>query len=141
MKRYAVLFVALMLLIAVPPVSAAKPRVRSVPKSGGGGGGVAAASYSRAKLSRATRSVVVTFLNLANVSSVTYTLSYTANGISQGAVGTITPAGDTDTRDLYFGTCSHGVCTPHYGIKNAVLLIETQLKNGRTNSKRYRIRM
>jgi hypothetical protein len=56
-------------------------------------------------------------------------------------MGSITPAGSTDSRDLYFGTCSHGVCTPHRGIQGATLLIETQLKSGKTHVKRYRIKV
>jgi hypothetical protein len=79
---------------------------------------------------------------LGSVSKITYTLSYTANGIEQGAVGSLIPSGSaTDTRDLYFGTCSHGVCTPHRGIQNATLLVETSLKSGRRNIKRYRIKI
>lgn len=137
MKVLIILLLALSLLAL--PVEAAKPRVRT---SGAKSSGTVATGYSRAKLSRATNSVVVTFMNLGNVSRVTYTLSYTANGIEQGAVGSLVPSGSgTETRDLYFGTCSHGVCTPHRGIRNAVLLVETQLKNGRTNTKRYRIRI
>lgn len=121
------------------PVEAAKPRVRT---SGTKSTGAAATGYSRAKLSRPTNSVVVTFMNLGNVSRVSYTLSYTANGIDQGAVGSLVPSGAaTETRDLYFGTCSHGVCTPHRGIRSAVLLVETVTSSGRTNTKRYRIKI
>lgn len=119
------------------PAHAAKVRIRA-PRVRAAAG----VSFSSAKLSRATNSVVVTFLNLTRAKSVTYTLSYTANGISQGVVGTLTPVGQTsDTRDLYFGTCSKGVCTPHYAIRNATLTVETTLTNGTTNVKRYRIKV
>jgi hypothetical protein len=139
MKLLVILLLTVVTLTVAPSTYAAKSRVRtSVVKSGGGGGG---AGYSKAKLSRATNSVVLTFLNLGNVSRITYTLSYAANGIEQGAMGSLVPSGAaTDTRDLYFGTCSHGVCTPHRGIQKAVLLVETQLTSGRTHVKRYRIR-
>jgi hypothetical protein len=66
---------------------------------------------------------------------------YTANGIDKGDVGSLTPTGTTESRDFYFGTCSHGVCTPHYNIRDASLLIETTLKNGRINTKRYLIKI
>lgn len=121
-----------------PSVSAAKARVRTATSKSTGSVGT---GYSKAKLSRSTNSVVVTFINLGSVSKVTYTLSYTANGVEQGAMGSLVPSGSTDTRDLYFGTCSHAVCTPHRGIQNASLLIETKLKSGGTNTKRYRIRI
>ncbi|MFZ5535579.1 MAG: hypothetical protein ACOY3M_05525 [Patescibacteria group bacterium] len=138
MKAITIFLLTVVFGAAVTPVLAAKPRVRGGAKSAV----VSSASgYSKARLSRATNSVVVTFINLGSVSRVTYTLSYTANGIEQGAVGSITPAGTTDSRDLYFGTCSHGVCTPHRGIQNATLLIETQLKSGKMNVKRYRIKI
>jgi len=141
MKILGIVFLSLAFACIVPTASAAKPRTRSVApvKSGGG---VASTGYSRAKLSRGTNSVVVTFVNLGKVAKVTYTLSYTANGIEQGVVGSLTPAGvATDTRDLYFGTCSHGVCTAHRGIQKAVLIVETKLTTGRTNVKRYRIKI
>lgn len=139
MRLFIILLLALISLITAPVTLAAKPRVRTaVSKSSG----AVATGYSKAKLSRGTNSVVVTFLNLGNVSKVTYTLSYTANGIEQGAMGSVTPAGSsTDSRDVYFGTCSHGVCTPHRGIQNAVLLVETHLTSGRIHIKRYRIKI
>lgn len=140
MKFIHLLFLALAFSFMTPTVLAAKPRVPSAApvKSGA----VSSTGYSRAKLSRGTNSVVVTFTNLGKVSKITYTLSYTANGIEQGVVGSLTPSGAaTDSRDLYFGTCSHGVCTAHRGIQKAVLVVETQLTSGRTNVKRYRIKI
>lgn len=119
--------------------NAAKPRVKSAPgttiKRATG------TSYSSAKLSRGTNSVIVTFLSLDKANRSSYTLSYDSNGISQGVVGSLSPSGTTDSRDLYFGTCSHGVCTPHYNITNAALVITTTLKSGATNTKRYRIKV
>ena len=98
-------------------------------------------SYSQAKLSRATHSVVLTLTNLATVSRVDYVLHYTANGLSQGAIGSAVSGGkSTDSRDLYFGTCSKGVCTPHANITNAKLTVTTTLKSGKIHSKRYLIK-
>lgn len=128
------LFIASSLFFEVPAY-AARARVRRI-----GGTRVAGIAYSSARLSRSTNSVVLTFLNLNQVKSVTYTLSYIANGIPQGAVGTLAVTGQaTDSRDLYFGTCSHGVCTAHYNLKNVTLLVEITLTSGRTYTKRYRI--
>lgn len=138
MRLLGVFLLCFVTFFLVPHASAAKPRVRS---SGVLRTGAVTTGYSKAKLSRATNSVVVTLMNLGNVSRVTYTLSYAANGIEQGAMGSLVPSGSTDSRDLYFGTCSHGVCTPHRGIQKAVLLIETQLKSGKTHVKRYRIKI
>lgn len=121
-----------------PPAFAAKPRVRKSSTTSR----VRGISYSSARLSRPTHSVIVTFLNLGSVRKVTYTLSYTASGIAQGVMGSLIPSGQaTDTRDLYFGTCSKGVCTPHYTIRNAVLTVTTTLTSGGANVKRYRLKV
>ncbi len=138
MKFIVLFLVSLSLTIIAPHAEAAKPRVRATSSKSTS---AVTSGYSKAKLSRNTNSVVVTFVNLTNVSRITYTLSYTANGIEQGAMGSLVPSGVTDSRDLYFGTCSHGVCTPHRGIQKATLIIETQLKSGKTNIKRYRIKI
>ena len=133
------LAVFLPLFSGVSPVYAAKARmqksasVRSTKAPAG-------TAYSSAKLSAASRSVTVSFMNLGNVSKVSYLLNYTGSGQSQGVGGAITPSGATDSRDLYFGTCSKGVCTPHYSIKNASLTITATLKSGGTRTKRYTLR-
>lgn len=126
-------FVLMILLSFAPSVSAAKKRIR-IRATG--------VSYSQARLSRQTNSIVLTLIHLENVSNVSYALSYTANGVGQGVMGSFAPSGQaTDSRDLYFGTCSKGVCTPHYGIQNASLLVTTTVKNGASNIKRYRIKI
>lgn len=117
-----------------PSIYAAKKRIRVAAPRG--------TSYSSARLSRATNSIVLTLLNLGKVAKVTYVLSYNGSGREQGVVGTLAPTGQaTDSRDLYFGTCSHGVCTPHYNIRNATLTVTTELTSGATNVKRYRIKV
>jgi hypothetical protein len=141
MKRVLILFFLSLASVGLfAPVQAAKPRVKkAVVKTNK----VAVTTgYSSARLSRGTNSVVVTFLNLSKVSRINYTLSYNANGVEQGVVGSLTPSGQaSDSRDLYFGTCSHGVCTAHRSITGATLTIETKLKSGGTHVKRYRIKI
>lgn len=120
----------LFLAFAKPqPVRALKKRVRAAP-----------AVYSSAKLSRGTHSVVATFYALAGVAKFEYALSYSANGIPQGVVGSFAASGQNDSRDLYFGTCSKGVCTPHYGITGASLTVTATLKGGATYIKRYALK-
>ena len=115
------------------PVLALKRRVRFK---------AAGITFSGAKLSRPTNSIILTLLNLNRVSKITYTLSYTASGVAEGVVGSITPTGQaTDSRDLYFGTCSRGVCTPHNNIANATLVVDTILITGAENRKLYRIKI
>lgn len=135
-KLLIILLLSVSVFVIHTEVRAARTRVRTTRSV------VAGVTYSSARLSRPTNSVVVTFLHLDRVSRVSYTLSYMANGISQGAMGSLAPAGQvSDSRDLYFGTCSHGVCTPHYNISGATLLVASTLKSGGTNTKRYRIKI
>jgi len=128
------LFLFLSLSLA-QPVFAAKIRVRK-PRAT-----KSSISYSSVSVSPSTHSVSLKLLNLSKVKSVTYELSYAAWDVPQGAMGTIAVAGQTtDGRDLYFGTCSHGVCTPHYGLSSqASLLVCTEMTNGTEWCKRYAI--
>lgn len=136
MRIAAALIVFLVLIMFPAPTMAAKKRVR-LPRPA-----VKTIPYSSARLSRPNHSVVVTLLNMSGVAKDTYMLSYMANGVPQGAMGTVSTHGDgSETRDLYFGTCSKGVCTPHYNIKNAILTITTELTNGSTFIKRYRLKI
>ena len=137
MKRYVLLAILFLIITATNEVYAAKARAG---KTGATGGTYVRGSYSTARLSRGTNSVVVSYINLGNVSKASYTLSYLGSGISQGVVGSLTPSGASDSRDLYFGTCSHGVCTPHYNIRNAKLVVTTYLKSGGRNVKLYKIK-
>lgn len=136
------LFIAsgVILLSTLPhPVYAAKLRVqKNVPAVKRGV--IAGVAFSSAKLSPASRSVVVSFMNLDKVSKISYLLNYVGSGNSQGVGGAIIPSGTTDSRDFYFGTCSKGVCTPHYNIKNASLTVTATLKSGRATTKRYILR-
>jgi len=130
MKRaLGVIALFLLFFFATKPAFALKKRIRA-----------ARAVYTSAKLSRPSHSVIITFYALPGVVRFDYTLSYSANGIPQGVVGSFTPAGQNESRDLYFGTCSHGVCTPHYGITDGSLTVTATVKGGATYIKRYIIR-
>jgi hypothetical protein len=136
MIKYLVFFVvAITFFVSLPnPVHAAKKRVFTPKKA-------VSVTYSSAKLSRSTNSIIATFKNLSKVKRIEYALSYSANGISQGVMGSFVPSGQpSENRDLYFGTCSKGVCTPHYGITNATLTVTTTLTSGATHTKRYVIK-
>jgi hypothetical protein len=130
-KIFSLLSIILLFLIFTKPepVFALKKRIRA-----------ARAVYSSAKLSRGTHSVVVTFYAIPGVTKFDYVLSYSANGIPQGVVGSFASTGQNDSRDLYFGTCSKGVCTPHYGITGASLTVTATLRSGATYIKRYALK-
>jgi hypothetical protein len=128
-KILALALIILVFPIFSKPAFALKKRIRA-----------ARAVYSSAKLSRGTHSVIVTFNAVPGVARFDYTLSYTANGIPQGVVGSFIPTGGSQPRDLYFGTCSHGVCTPHYGITGASLTVTATTRGGATYIKRYTLK-
>ena len=88
------------------------------------------------------RAINVTFTNLSIAASVNYTLSYDAKGIPQGAGGTLqNSATDPTTRELLFGTCSHGVCRYDSNIKNAKLVVTSTLSNGKRVIKVFRLKV
>lgn len=85
-------------------------------------------------------SLVVTFSNLKNVASISYTLIYTTNDQQEGAIGTVIPKGaNTASRTLLFGTCSKNVCRYHTNISDVTLEVSAKIKSGKTVSKTYYI--
>lgn len=89
------------------------------------------------------RAIIVTFSNLSIASSVNYTLSYSTRRTTQGASGTINPSASPDptSRELIFGTCSHGVCRYDTGITNARLVVTTTLKSGKKVVKSFKLKV
>ena len=59
------------------------------------------------------------------MNSVSYELSYESQGVMQGVTGTSVDVSGKDTfeRDLYLGTCSKNVCTPHLGVSKVSLVL------------------
>lgn len=84
--------------------------------------------------------LLMNFSNFESIESISYELIYDANGISQG-VGGIVTIGDIETKTLFFGTCSGGICTSHTNITNARLSIRSVLRDGTIVLKPYRIRV
>lgn len=87
------------------------------------------------------RGLLLSFSGLGSAVSITYTLTYTGNGMKQGVTGTVTPETAGEQRELLFGTCSHGVCHYHQDIKDARLVIDSKLSSGLTVRKPYRIKV
>lgn len=85
--------------------------------------------------------LVATLSNLEVADKVSYSLTYTQRGIQEGAGGSLTDLSGAQTRELLFGTCSHGVCRYHSGIKNARFVVTTTLKNGKKVSKLFRLKI
>ncbi|MBL7150770.1 hypothetical protein ISS86_02480 [Candidatus Microgenomates bacterium] len=85
--------------------------------------------------------LLINFSGFDNITSVTYALTYTADGIPQGARGTITAETAGEQRELLFGTCSGGVCRYHANITNARLVIDSELSSGIIIRKPYRVKV
>ncbi len=146
-KLTIILFVISVSVFLTPPTAlAARQRVRvTAPASSGGGAPVRSSAYggasSSVKFRGDRKALILTLSNMSGISSVSYQLTYSTNGVSQGVMGKIDPSIEpTATRELLFGTCSHGVCTYHTNITNAKLKISSLLTSGVTVVKPYRIR-
>ena len=145
MRRQISFFLALILFLTIPyQVLAAKTRT----SRGGGTGSTSGYVSTSGRVTTSVRfrsdrrAIVINFAGLSNASSVNYSLTYDSNGLAQGAVGTMTNiAGSSDSRELLFGTCSHGVCRYHTGITNARLVITSKLKSGITTRKSYKLKV
>lgn len=93
------------------------------------------------RLRKDRKALLIDFLNLNQVTSFTYELTYLANGINQGVFGPVTPKGEnTTSRELLFGTCSHNVCSYHAGIQDMRFTVIATLKNGQKITKKYRVK-
>lgn len=120
-----------------PDEASAKKKIRR------GGATVTFASKPiiTAKLRSDRKALIVNFTNLSTASSVSYELTYFAEGISQGVAGNITPSDQTSTqRELLFGTCSKNVCRYHTNITQMKLMIISSLKSGVKIKKTFRIK-
>jgi len=136
MRKTVVVFLMLTLLLMAPQLSLAKKKL-SLKKT-------PAKSSSSVSISPRLRSdrkaLLVNFSGLSAANSVSYTLSYNANGIPQGVGGTITPTQNTASRELLFGTCSKNVCTYHRNISEMRFVVTTQLKSGKKLTKSFRVK-
>lgn len=116
----------------LPQAKGAKPA--SVKSSGSG-----ISVWPRLRNDR--KALLVTFGNLQNAKSVSYTLIYQTNGQEEGAGGTLSNLSGNQSRELLFGTCSKNVCRYHTNIKNARLEVSYTTISGKKYLKRYRIRV
>lgn len=150
MKKIGIISIAsLLLIISIPSIVQAKRVLPHAKPATGTSSSAAKAKTTSSSKGVGTsvkfrgdrRAIVINFSNLAIASSVNYTLSYESRGIPQGAGGTIQHAGDSTSRELLFGTCSHGVCRYDTGIVNAKLVITTTLLNGKKVVKSYKLKV
>jgi hypothetical protein len=141
--RFLILITVVTFITLANPLSsalAAKPRIK--PSVRTNNAGVSSSAISAVRLRPDRKAVIVTFLNLNKYQNVSYTLTYTANGIDQGVSGSISTAGQTSaSRELLFGTCSKNVCTYHVGIRDMRLEITATTPSGSTIVKKYRIKV
>lgn len=122
------------------PILALKTRVRMI--STGVSRTVSGRVTSSVRFKSGRNGIIISLSGLSNAESVSYELTYNTNGITQGAMGTISNiTNSTDSRELLFGTCSGGVCRYHTNITNAKLIITSKLKSGTTTRKSYRLKV
>lgn len=133
------LLLVLGLVVLPSPVHAARTRVRKARDTG-------PAVYVSQGVGVSVRfrpdrlGIQMNFSNFDTIESGSYSLVYDSNGVTQQAGGSII-IGDTDTKELLFATCSHGVCRFHENITNARLSVTSTLKNGQSVLKPFRLRV
>lgn len=132
---------AVLLALGISPVQAAKKRVGTTTVAKTGAVTATKPSYS-VKLRSDRKALTVYFYSVGTAKAIEYELTYTGNGIEQGAYGSVNASeGNTVTRLFLFGTCSHNVCTYHTNIQNTVLKITSKTNSGQTYIKRYRVKV
>ena len=98
--------------------------------------------YPRFRADR--KALVVSFTNLQNAKSVSYSLVYSQGPLGQqeGAGGALNLIGQTTNKvELLFGTCSAGVCKYHTGIKDARLEVSYTSVNGKKYLKKFKLKV
>ena len=83
-------------------------------------------SVNLTKSATAANTVVISVKGMnSKMVSVSYELTYESQSISQGVTGKSidVTAKDSFERDLYLGTCSKNVCTPHLGVSKVNLVL------------------
>lgn len=143
MKRFLAFAIAFGLLLSLHPSIAEGGK--KLPQARGGKGKTTGSVGSSLGISPRLRgdrkALLVSFSNVQNAQSISYTLLYQTNGQEEGAIGSVNPSQGTATRELLFGTCSRNVCRYHSNITNMKLEVVAKLKSGKTQTRRYRIRV
>ncbi len=86
----------------------------------------ASISVNLVKSTTAANTVIISAKGMnGKMASIAYELMYESKGVTQGVTGkSVDVAGkDTFERDLYLGTCSRNVCTPHLGVSKVNLVL------------------
>lgn len=85
--------------------------------------------------------LLLRFNKLNDVTRIDYVLTYTANGVPQGVVGSVIPPHrrNNATRQIFLGTCSQNSCIKH-DAKNINLEVTTKYKNGQTITTTYTLK-
>lgn len=150
MKILSAAFVFILLFSLTVKVAAAKLLPQALNRSGSGQAQRGQQTVAKAtglginvspRIRADRKAFIVSFSNLQNASSVSYTLVYNANGQQEGAGGTISSSGNSATRELLFGTCSKDVCRYHTNITNARFEVTYTTASGKKYLKRYRIKV
>lgn len=85
--------------------------------------------------------IYLSFSHFKGLASINYSFTYNAEGIPQGAGGTVTANNNpTAQRELLFGTCSGGACRFHNNVSGARLTLTARFTSGKTARKTYRIK-
>lgn len=139
-------FLALILaLLLLPTVASTAQAKRLLPRAKPAGTRTTVVSASGPGVSVRFRgdrlAIDASFSNLSSTTAASYVFSYDTRGTTQGASGSINVAENNTTREIIFGTCSHGVCRYDSGISNAKFVVTLKLANGKRIVKTFRLKV
>lgn len=143
MKKFVLAsFLSILVLLAnTNSIEAKKLLPRAKPAARGGSQVATSGPSVSVKFRPDRRAIVATFTNLNKASSVNYMFSYNTRGTTQGAQGSVSTSENNTSREIIFGTCSHGVCRYDYGISGAKFVVTIKLPNGRKIVKTFNLRV
>lgn len=136
-----ILFSLITVLTLIFLSSISSEAARKLPQARGKSKAVTSSLGISPRLRKDRNALLVVFSNTQNATAISYTLLYRTNGQDEGAVGSVDPNRGSATRELLFGTCSKNVCRYHSNITNMKFEVVAKLKSGKTQTRRYRIRV
>lgn len=93
------------------------------------------------KLRGDQQALLLTLTSLTQAKSISYLLTYQADGVGQGAEGSHDPAVGNTQKELVFGTCSANICTYHQNLSDILFQATIGLTDGRTLTRKYKIKI
>jgi len=126
----------LILFLLLPSPVEAKKKLPSRPAVA-----VSGLPQTSLKLRGDKHALLLSLSRLTEAKNFSYILTYQADGIGQGVEGSYDPSLGSTQKELVFGTCSGSVCTYHQNISEMLFQATIGLKDGKTLTRKYQIKL